>query len=461
MGGAQLLDARLKLGLGLGQLGVDLVGPPRQRRSRGGTRRRHLVQTGPGHRAVPRGAHRGVALVAGAGRGALAAEGVAGVVAPQPPVRGHPGGVVVDDHRRPRQVGAGAHSRAVAAAVVDEGDADADLLLAARPRQQETHHLVPARHPAVDGRRRHADDVVAGQVGPAVRPGAGVDHRVGAVDELQVGVVDAAAQVVAHLVVRRERHPRQLRPGRRAAVGAGVGLDEEEGDLLPVGLVVVDPGERRAPVVHGVAEPVLQHEVARVARGAHVVRRPPRGAAGLVVDLGRGREAAGHLAADHQREPQERVDQPAQQPHGGETAAALEDRAVGAAAPLLVGLAVQRLVDEVQLEPVARVGVGVRREPVGVELPGRDDDLGLLRAGDPPVERRAADVVLRLHRQEELALGEAQHRLEAPGEREHLVGGEGGVGRVGHAREATAAAGAPQVSAAPPCPRSAGTGSPR
>ena len=57
-----------------------------------------------------------------------------------------------------------------------------------------------------------------------------MNHGMCSVDELQVGIIDASAQVVSYLVVRREGNPGQFR------VAARIGLGEEKGDLLPVGL---------------------------------------------------------------------------------------------------------------------------------------------------------------------------------------------------------------------------------
>ena len=127
----------------------------------------------------------------------------------------------------------------------------------------------------------------------------------------QLRVVPAPSQFRAREVVRRRRDP----GGAQAAV---VVRDQVDRDRLPVGLVVVDPAERRAPVVERVEVPVLQH---RVAAAAH---HPPVGGAhracGSGVSRGlrqhRGREPvrgrdepAGHPAADEQRQPHERVDQ--------------------------------------------------------------------------------------------------------------------------------------------------------
>ena len=47
-------------------------------------------------------------------------------------------------------------------------------------------------------------NVVAGQVGTAMRPGPGIDDRMGSVDKFQVGVVDASSSIDSDLVVSGE-----------------------------------------------------------------------------------------------------------------------------------------------------------------------------------------------------------------------------------------------------------------
>ena len=89
--------------------------------------RRHLVQPGPADRVGPRVPDGAAALVARAGRSPLAAERVGGVQAPQSAVVADPGGVRVDEDRRPRPGGARADRDAVAAPIVDVRDADAEL----------------------------------------------------------------------------------------------------------------------------------------------------------------------------------------------------------------------------------------------------------------------------------------------------------------------------------------------
>ncbi len=194
----------------------------------------------PADRVGPRPAHRAVALVARAGRPALATEPVAGVVAPQAPVVAHPPGRVVDDDRMPR-VPAGPADAAVAAGVVHVGDTQPLVGGCTRPRGEQPRDPADHADEPTERRGRDGDQVVAGQVGTGVRAGPGEHHGVPALDQAQVWVVPAAAQVVAGLVVRGEHHPAGL--GQALAVHRS-GAVEVDRHLLPVGLVLVDPAER-------------------------------------------------------------------------------------------------------------------------------------------------------------------------------------------------------------------------
>ena len=186
-------------------------------------------------------------------------------------------------------------------------------------------------------RRRHCDDVIPGQVGTAVRPCAGVDERVGSVDEGQVGVIDASAHVISQVVVAGEGHPGPLR------ITDAVGFSEEQGGLLPVRLVIVYSGERRAPVVHRVEEPVLQDDVSGVSRGPDVVRG--RRAAGLLAADMRSRcEAAGDLASNDERHPHGGVDDPTHEADHREWAPTMESWAIVALPPASVRRPVQWVV---------------------------------------------------------------------------------------------------------------------
>ena len=145
---------------------------------------------------------------------------------------------------------------------------------------------------------------------------AGVDHRVRPL-QLEIRVVPAAPQLVARVVVRRRRDPH--RPG---PVGRVLEVDEH---LLPVRLVVVDPGEGRAVVVHEVEEQVLEADPAvpphhaAVVDVAVVLRECLR-----VLDLRATGRSAGNRPAHQQRSGEAGVDQPREQTHAGETGRRLE-----------------------------------------------------------------------------------------------------------------------------------------
>ena len=263
-GDLQALAGGGDVDLQLVEAGLDLLAPARQELTLDGRAGGHLGQPRPPDRPRPRGAHRAVTLVARPGRSALAAEAVAGVVSPQPAVPADPSGVLVDDLRVPRIALARADRPPVATGVVDVGDPH--VLGPGGPRREHPGHPPADPQEPGLGRRLDRDQVVTGQVGPRMRTGAGEHHGVPAVDEGQVRVVPAAAQVVAGLVVRGEHHP----PGAgRPASSSSPVPSRKIGDLLPVGLVLVDPAERRAPVVERVEEPVLADRASR--------RRGPRG----------------------------------------------------------------------------------------------------------------------------------------------------------------------------------------
>ncbi len=274
------------------------------------------------------------------------------------------------------------------------------------------------------------DQVVPGQVGPGVRPGPGEHHGVASLDEGQVRVVPAAAQVVAGLVVRGEHHPAR---GREARLVELPGAVEEDRDLLPVGLVLVDPAEGRSPVVEGVEEPVLADQPVTVADDPAVVG----GAIGLEVLLlqqeGLGRTPAGHTSSEDQREPVERVDESAEQPHSRQAARPCQPRRTvlvrdahlvgllaGHDARQGGGLAGDRLVDLAQHRRVEGLGRSLDHGvPVG-QLRPEGRVLGVLVHGD---------------RIEVLALGEPHHGLIGPQQREIIGPGIGASRRHGpHSR---------------------------
>ena len=107
-------------------------------------------------------------------------------------------------------------------------------------------------------------------------------------------------------VVRRVGDPLRAEPA--------VILVEVDGDHLPVGLVVVDAVEARAPGVVGEEEPVLADRPAALADDAALVDEPPVLLPDLrVLERGRGGCRARDVAAEEQREREEPVPEPRQQ----------------------------------------------------------------------------------------------------------------------------------------------------
>ena len=157
------------------------------------------------------------------------------------------------------------------------------------PWRQQPLHLPDESQRCLDWGRIDRDDVIPRDEGPGVRARAGEHDRPRAL-AAELGIVPAPAQVVAVVIVRGERDPRRL----RGSVGPFGQVDR---DHLPVGLVVVDAAERRAPVVHRVKEPVLQADVAAVADDPPVVGEPVGVELLAVCRLGRRGEARRHLSA--------------------------------------------------------------------------------------------------------------------------------------------------------------------
>ena len=120
-----------------------------------------------------------------------------------------------------------------------------------------------------------------------MRTSARKDHRVRA-PPLDVRVILPAAQVITDFVMggkgdpgRADRQRLQVRWVR-----------QEDGDLFPVGLVVVDAAEGRPPVVHRVQEPVLQRDETAVPGDPTVVGIRAGAGPGAVSLLGGGRRTA-------------------------------------------------------------------------------------------------------------------------------------------------------------------------
>ncbi|MBB5870101.1 hypothetical protein F4553_003480 [Allocatelliglobosispora scoriae] len=129
--------------------------------------------------------------------------------------------------------------------------------------------------------------------------------------------------------------------------------------------------------------------------------------------LGRGGEPAGYLAAQGQREPHPRVDEPAEQPDGGEPGDTGEGRPVRVAAPGPQLATVQLAPGIAERERGVRVGEGELRQGLGAELPVVGEEGGVALAGRGGPQGGPAQVVVDGHREEHLTRGEVQHRLEA------------------------------------------------
>ena len=249
------------------------------------------------------------------------------------------------------------------------------------------------------------------------------------VDQREVRIVPAPAQVVADLVVRGEDDP----PRQRQAVAVDLTRSvEEDRDLLPVRLVLVDPGEPGAPVVEGVEEPVLADDPVAVAHDAGVVRGMAR--VEVVVLQGQRGDgaAAGHRTAEQQGQAAEGVDRAAGQPHLRQAMPRAELRTLGpepAADPLPAGRrdgdAAEGVPGAAELEPPAR-------QLVEVELARLRDQARLVVGGLHP-QAAVAHVLLHADGQEVLALGQPHDRLE--GTQQHEVLARRGVTLVGHGQE--------------------------
>ena len=255
------------------------------------------------------------------GRGSLAREPVTGVETPEPPVAVDPAVRVADDRRRPLHVTAGPDDPAVAAGVVDEGDAQrsprpcrqvARVRLGERVAPEPPQEIERSTDVLLAGERQQHDVLAALEVG-RVRSGARVDDRM-AVDDLHPCVVPASAQVIALLVMGGGAEP----GGTQRAVVEGLEDDEA---LLQVGLVIVGTLERGSPVVHRVEEHVVQDDPAALAHDPAVVHDARVPLPDPVVALGgRGRRAAGDATAQQQRRDEAGVHETGGQADPGEPA---------------------------------------------------------------------------------------------------------------------------------------------
>ncbi len=258
-----------------------------------------------------------------------------------------------------------------------------------------------------------------------MRPGPGEHHRMPTLDQGEVRVVPPAAQVVTGLVMRGEHHPPR---GRQPGVVERAGAVEEDRDLLPVRLMLIDPTEPRAPVVERVEEPVLADHPVTIAHHPAVVRRPIRLQVLLLQQERLRRATAGHAATEDQRQPVQRIDQPTQQAHRRQPAGPPQPRRpvlerdphLGRLGPGHDARQRRRLARDRLLHPAQHPRVEGLRRRLDHRLPARQ-----LRP-----QRRMLHIVVHRHREEVLTPGEPHHRLKSPQQREIVRRGARGV--VGH-----------------------------
>ena len=179
--------------------------------------------------------------------------------------------------------------------------------------------------------------------------------------------------------------------------------------------MVVRPVERRAPVVHGVDEEIVQHDPAVLADDAAVIHDPGvLGPDPLVALCRRGGRPTGHPAADQERCGEAGIDQAGEQAHASEAARGAEHRATGPSVPAIELEPVHGLRHEPEIALLAGDG-HLRGQPFQGQLAGRDHDLD--RAADGREQHVARlDIALGRHREEVLSAGEADDRLVAPQE---------------------------------------------
>ena len=243
-----------------------------------------------------------------------------------------------------------------------------------------------------------------------MRAGARVHDRV-AVPGVEPRVVPAPAEVVALLVVGGGAEPGGLGP-------PVLELLEDDEALLPVGLVVVGAVERRAPVVHRVQEHVVEDDPAplRTTRPWYTTRgsRPRmasyRAEAAAAVPPGtrpRSRSEVTSPASTSRARSPTRASRPGAEKRG--RPGRLRHRA-SSTAP--IGWGTNRRNWRV-------AGRRVADRPPGVRGPGcRPGRRSSPRGWSARQQVARADVAVGRHRQEQLALGEAEDRLVSPQELE-------------------------------------------
>jgi hypothetical protein len=245
-----------------------------------------------------------------------------------------------------------------------------------------------------------------------VRAGPGVDDGVQALELEVPAVVPATAQVGAVEVVRGVGDPLRHEPP--------ILLVQVDVDELPVGLVVVDAVEARAPVVVGEEEPVLADRPAALANDPPVVDVALVALLhGDVLERRGGGRRLRHAPAQQQRGGEDRVEQPQQQAaarqapeSGSEGVALVALQALETRERAGVLLEAER-VHEAQVEERPEAGRAPLDQPLDAQLALGDDPLvAVVRVVEP--ERAGVDVALDVHREELLAAREAHDRLERP-----------------------------------------------
>ena len=138
------------------------------------------------------------------------------------------------------------------------------------------------------------------------------------------------------------------------------------------------------------------------------------GADPLVALGGRGRGPARDTPAHEQGGREARVDESSEEAHPSETAGRMEPGPVRPTVPAGEFESVHRARDEAQVALLAGDGADLRQQVQG-QAAGRRDDLGR-DAGRGAQQVAFRHVRLGGHREEELAIGEPDDRLEAPEE---------------------------------------------
>ena len=227
--------------------------------------------------------------------------------------------------------------------------------------------------------------------------------------ERQGRVVPAAPQVVARVVVRRAAEPARDGRRRRPAV-----LEDDE-RLLEVGLVVVRAEERRAPVVHAVDEQVVEDDPAVLPHDPAVVddplvvladRRVAWAAAAAVPPGTLPRTSSEPLNPASTR----RANRPTRARRPGARKSA--DRAAGSSAPATADPSARGTNRRNRSSPGTGRSAARRSR---VSSPAGDDDVRPFARRPTAAGRRRATYVLRGHREEVLALREADDRLDGVG----------------------------------------------